>query len=387
MYELRDYQKEAVKAAVDFFRNTKKKTNGLLVLPTGSGKSLVIAAIADSLDAPVLIFQPSKEILEQNYAKMLAYQPYGVGIYSASFNRREVDRITFATIGSVKNHKEDFHAFKYVIVDEAHGVNSLGGMYKDFFEAVQCKILGLTATPYRLASTMNGSILKFLTRTQPRIFQEVLYVCQTGTLAQQGYLAPMNYYRMNIVDTSLLRVNSTGADYTDWSVRRLYKEIKFHDTLENTIVRLLNVGRQSILVFTRFVEEAEYAVGCLNHAGYHAAVVSADTPKRERAAILEDFKEGRINVVANVGILTTGFDFPALNTVVLARPTMSLALYYQMCGRAIRPYPGKTSWVVDMCGNFKRFGRVEGLFLREVKSGLWAVFQGNKQLTNVYLSK
>lgn len=387
MYELRTYQKEAVKAAVDFFRNTKKKTNGLLVLPTGSGKSLVIAAIADALDAPVLIFQPSKEILEQNYAKMLSYQPFGVGIYSASFNRREVDRITFATIGSVKNHKEDFAAFKYVIVDEAHGVNAVEGMYKDFFETIKCKILGLTATPYRLASTMNGSILKFLTRTRPRIFSEVLYVCQTADLAREGYLAPMNYYRMNIVDTSLLQVNTTGADYTDRSVRKLYKEIRFNDTLENTIVRLLNAGRRSILVFTRFVEEADYAVGCLNHAGHKAAVVSADTPKKERAAILEAFKSGEIQVVANVGILTTGFDFPALNTVVLARPTMSLALYYQMCGRAIRPYPGKTSWVVDMCGNFKRFGRVEGLYLHEVKSGLWAVFQGNKQLTNVFLTK
>ena len=197
----------------------------------------------------------------------------------------------------------------------------------------------------------------------------------------------MNYYRMNIVDTSLLQVNTTGADYTDRSVRKLYKEIRFNDTLENTIVRLLNAGRRSILVFTRFVEEADYAVGCLNHAGHKAAVVSADTPKKERAAILEAFKSGEIQVVANVGILTTGFDFPALNTVVLARPTMSLALYYQMCGRAIRPYPGKTSWVVDMCGNFKRFGRVEGLYLHEVKSGLWAVFQGNKQLTNVFLTK
>lgn len=88
--------------------------------------------------------------------------------------------------------------------------------------------------------------------------------------------------------------------------------------------------------------------------------------------------------MANVGVLTTGFDFPELSTVVLARPTMSLALYYQMCGRAIRPYKDKVSWVVDLCGNYKRFGRVDELAMRQTKPGIWAVFSGYKQLTNVY---
>ena len=99
------------------------------------------------------------------------------------------------------------------------------------------------------------------------------------------------------------------------------------------------------------------------------------------------FKQKQIKVVANVGVLTTGFDFPELATVVLARPTMSLALYYQMCGRAIRPFPNKVSWVVDLCGNYKRFGRVDDLELRQTKPGIWAVFSGAKQLTNVYFRK
>ena len=179
-------------------------------------------------------------------------------------------------------------------------------------------------------------------------------------------------------------MNSTGADYTDASVRNHYREIKFNDTLENIVQRLLVAGRTSVLVFTRFIEEAEYVARAL---GERAAVVSSNTPKQQRDAILRAFKAKKINVVANVGVLTTGFDFPELATVVLARPTMSLALYYQMVGRAIRPYEGKTSWIVDLCGNYKRFGRVEDLQVRETRPGIYAVFSGYKQLTNVYFRK
>lgn len=384
MYELRDYQKQAVDVAVNFFQTGNKK-NGIIVLPTGAGKSLVIANIAYRLDAPVLIFQPSKEILEQNYEKLCSYGVMDVGIFSASFGRKEVRKITFATIGSVKSNKDYFRLFRYVIIDECHGVNAEAGMYKDFIETIQCKVLGLTATPYRLySSRFYGSMLRFITRTNPRIFNEMLYAVQVRTLLNRGYLAPMNYYQLNIVDTSRLKVNSTGADFTDASVRRYYREIKFNDSLENIIRRLLVAGRTSILVFTRFIDEANHIARTFSDC---AAVVSSDTSKTDRENILRLFKNKQIKVVANVGVLTTGFDFPELATVVLARPTMSLALYYQMCGRAIRPFPGKVSWVVDLCGNYKRFGRVDDLELRQTKPGIWAVFSGAKQLTNVYFRK
>lgn len=384
MYELRDYQKQAVDVAVNFFQTGNKK-NGIIVLPTGAGKSLVIANIAYRLDAPVLIFQPSKEILEQNYEKLCSYGVMDVGIFSASFGRKEVRKITFATIGSVKSHKDYFRLFRYVIIDECHGVNAEAGMYKDFIETIQCKVLGLTATPYRLySSRFYGSMLRFITRTNPRIFNELLYAVQVRTLLNRGYLAPMNYYQLNVVDTSRLKINSTGADFTDASVRRYYREIKFSDSLENIVRRLLVAGRTSILVFTRFIDEATHLARAFSDC---AAVVSSDTSKSDREAILRAFKQKQIKVVANVGVLTTGFDFPELATVVLARPTMSLALYYQMCGRAIRPFPNKVSWVVDLCGNYKRFGRVDDLELRQTKPGIWAVFSGAKQLTNVYFKK
>ena len=388
MYKLRDYQQKASDAAVSFFNNKAKKTNAIMVLPTGSGKSLIIADIAARLDGHTLVFQPSKEILEQNFKKLCSYGILDCSIYSASFNSKEISRITFATIGSVKNQPELFTHFKNIIVDECHLVNPKEGMYKKFFEVVNCKILGLTATPYRLSSSQEfGAMLKFITRTRPAIFKEVIYHVQVSTLLDMGYLSKLNYYPMNPTGWNELnlKVNTTGADYTDRSVQREYERIDFYSFLVHIVQRLVNnqktgIKRKGILVFTRFLKEAErltYSIpGC--------AIVSGDTPKGERERILEAFKAGDIPVVANVGVLTTGFDYPELDTVVMARPTMSLAMWYQIVGRAIRPHPNKEAgWIVDLCGNINRFGYVENLKLVDGGNGKWAVFSNGRQLTNI----
>lgn len=386
-FRLRDYQQKASDAAVSFFNNKAKKTNAIMVLPTGSGKSLIIADIAARLDGHTLVFQPSKEILEQNFKKLCSYGILDCSIYSASFNSKEISRITFATIGSVKNHPELFTHFKNIIVDECHLVNPKEGMYKDFFDAVKCKVLGLTATPYRLSSSRDfGSMLKFITRTKPHVFSEVIYHVQVSTLLDMGYLAKLDYYSMNPSGWNELnlKVNTTGADYTDRSVQKEYERIDFYGYLVHIVQRLMNPKaggkRKGILVFTRFLKEAERLTmsipGC--------AIVSGDTPKKEREHILEAFKAGEIPVVANVGVLTTGFDYPELDTIVMARPTMSLALWYQIVGRAIRPHPSKEAgWIVDLCGNKKRFGEVKDLRLVDSGNGKWAVYSNNRQLTNV----
>lgn len=383
---LRDYQKAASDKAVAFFKDKNKKSNGVMVLPTGAGKSIVIADIAHRLNDYVLIFCPSREILEQNFKKLCSYGILDCSIYSASFNSKEISRITFATIGSVKSHPELFAHFKNIIVDECHLVNPIEGMYKDFFDAVKCKVLGLTATPYRLSSSRDfGSMLKFITRTKPHVFSEVIYHVQVSTLLDMGYLSKVNYYPMNPTGWNELnlKINTTGADYTDKSVQKEYERIDFYSYIVHIVQRLMNPKaggkRKGILVFTRFLKEAERLTmsipGCV--------IVSGDTPKKERERILEMFKVGEIPVVANVGVLTTGFDYPELDTVVMARPTMSLAMYYQIVGRCIRPYKGKTAWFVDLCGNINRFGEVSDLHLKDTGNGKWAVFSKGRQLTNV----
>lgn len=385
--QLRDYQKAASDKAVAFLLNPRIKHNGLIVIPTGGGKSWIIADIANRVNDNVLIFCPSREILIQNYEKMQKICPFDCSVYSASLGQKQIAKITFATIGSAINHKELFNHFKYVLVDEAHLCNPKEGMYKEFFQSMRCKIIGLSATPYRLSSSRDfGSMLKFITRTRPCIFSEVIYQVQISTLLDMGYLAKLDYYAMNPIGWNELnlKVNTKGADYTDKSVVKEYERIDFYGFLVSIVQRLLNpksgVKRKGILVFTRFLKEAERLTWSIPGT----AIVSGDTPKSTREMILNQFKSGEIQVVANVGVLTTGFDYPELDTIVMARPTMSLALWYQIVGRAIRPHPSKKAgWIVDLCGNIKRFGEVKDLRLVNGGNGKWAVYSGYRQLTNV----
>lgn len=389
MYILRDYQKQASDAAVRALIRQKDK-NGIIVLPTGAGKSLVIADIAARLDSPLLVFQPSKEILEQNYTKLCSYGIIDCGIYSASVGCKDINRITFATIGSVMNHLEDFDCFKNIVVDECHFVNSKAGQYKQFIEAKNRRVIGLTATPYRLDRVGNGSVLKFLTRTRPRIFTSVLYCCQVCDLLARGYLANLSYYDLTTLDLRNVRSNSTGADYDEKSLLAEYERSGFYDKLSNTVIKVMNpksgIPRKGILVFTAFTREARELTDKLQSLGVQAAIVTGETPKKEREDILGRFKSGEIKIVSNVGVLTTGFDYPELDTIILARPTKSLGLYYQMVGRAIRPSKGKEGWVVDLSGTYRRFGRVSDLIISHpVGSTKWAVYSRGHQLTNTML--
>ena len=384
MYQLRDYQQEASNAAVNVFKSKRGK-NGILVCPTGSGKSLIIADIASRLDSALLVLQPSKEILEQNYEKYLSYGMKDAGLYSASVGKKNICRVTFATIGSIMNKLDDFRHFKYVLIDECHNVSPKGGMYKTFIDDSERVVIGLTATPYRLYQDgYGGSQLKFLTRTRPRIFKDVLFYVQINELLAKGFLSKMNYYDLTCLDLSNVKSNSTGSDYDDASLYREYKRSNYMERLVNVVRRLLKPKdgkpRKGVLVFTRRVLEAEMLVEQIENS----VVVSADTPKNEREDILKRFRSGEIKVVVNAQTLTTGFDYPELDTVVMARPTKSLALWYQCVGRAIRPSKNKVAWVIDLCGNIKRFGKVEDLRLCKDDKSQWCVKSNGKQLTNVY---
>lgn len=382
-YQLRDYQSRASAAAVNAFKSKTKK-NSVLVLPTGAGKSLVIADIASKIESPLIVLQPSKEILKQNFAKIQSYGIFDCAVYSASLNRKDINRITFATIGSVIKHMDFFKHFKYVIVDECHLVNSNGGMYKTFFEDVQRKIIGLTATPYRLSTSGGGAILKFITRTRPKIFSDVIYHCQVSELLAKGFLARLNYYDLTRIDLTRVRSNSTGADYDEKSLSAEFARVDIYNYIINTVKRLLRpksgIPRKGILIFTMFTREAQMIASAIPESAF----VSGETPATERDRILGDFKSGKIKVLANVGVLTTGFDYPELDTVVLVRPTKSLSLYYQMVGRVIRPAPGKEGWLIDLCGNYRRFGKVEDLRVEQPEKGKWCVMSRGRQLTNVY---
>lgn len=371
--------------------------NAYEVLPTGSGKSIVIAGVANELDGPVLVFQPSQEILWQNYHKMRSFG-HLPAVFSASAGKKQISHITFGTIGSVVNRKESFEHFKHIIVDECHTFNpEPGGQYNTFLRHIAEKtghrprILGVTATPYRLGSNSFGSQIRMLHRMKPKVWDKMLYHVQISELRKMGFLADMEYYRTKGIDVDQLKFNSNGSEYTDASIKAAWDFSEMTGKVVNMVQRLL-AKRKSVLVFVPSVAEAEAVASFLPGL---AEWVCGETPKEERDRIIGGFRQGQIRCVCNVGVLTTGFDYPELDTVLLARPTRSLSLYCQMVGRAMRPHATKTTaWVIDMVGLVNTFGYMENLEVgKEVKKdtldciyGMIPVVDGTlrrKQLTNV----
>jgi DNA repair protein RadD len=214
------------------------------------------------------------------------------------------------------------------------------------------------------------------------VFSKVVHAVQNGDLFAAGHLAKLEYKQVKTgFRTDRLRLNSTGADYTDQSVREHFAELHFSDQIVRCVHRLGELNRRGALVFTRFVEEAEYVSAKIPGA----QIVTAETSNRDREQILAGFKKGQIPVVTNVGVLTVGFDYPELGNIILARPTMSLALYYQMVGRGMRPHPNKEStFIVDMVGLVEKFGRIEDLKLESGPHDTWYLSSQGRQLTNVY---
>lgn len=378
MYKLRDYQEEASAVGVKNLKSYNKPF--IIQMATGAGKSLVIADICHRIDEPVLILQPSKELLEQNYQKLVSYGIEDIAIYSASKNSKEIGRFTYATIGSIYKKPELFKHFKYVIIDECHQVNpkKLGGMYMTFLKAIDCKnVCGLTATPYRLdqkffkeyGEMCYTATLKMINRIHPFFFKKIAYKIETQELIERGYLSPIRYITEE-VELDHLRVNSTGADYTPESVEGFWNDERIKKLAK--IVKYIDENHTRNLVFCSSIRQATRTYELLQSMGLKSAMVTGDTPKREREQIVADYRAGRIKHMINVGVFTTGFDVPELDSIVLAKPTMSLALYYQMVGRGVRIDPQRKDKILnvyDLAGVVERLGRVESIKVVKEEGG------------------
>ncbi|MES2796693.1 MAG: DEAD/DEAH box helicase [Bacteroidota bacterium] len=380
-FQLRPYQSDSVSAGVEYLQGDANE-NAVIILPTGAGKSIVIANIIAPLHGKTIVFQPSKEILEQNYEK---YTKYGkASIYSASAGEKRIDKVTFCTIGSVINKKHLFVGVENILIDECHLVNSDGGMYQEFIKCFpKAKVLGLTATPYRLSQTSEGPQLTFLTRSTPKIFNKILYYVQNNTLFDAGYLAKLEYYSFDVIDRSKLELNSSGTDYTPASLSRYYKSIDMPSRIVKYAMHVLS-KKPNLLIFCALISEAKDVVKRIPGA----VLLTSETKDRERERILSQFKKGIIKCVINVGVLTTGFDYPQLEAVLMARSTMSLSLYYQIVGRGMRIWPTKeNAWFVDLGGNINLFGKIETMKIQIDSEGRYAIWNNGRQLTNVPFKK
>lgn len=387
-YILRNYQEAAVQTGINSLE--KKKDNDVIVLPTGAGKSIVIGKIADNMAGHTLVLQPSKEILEQNYTKLSSLGRDDIAMYSASIGVKRIDKITLATIGSIYKKPEIFDQFEQILVDECDLVNAKEGMYKSFFEAIQRPVLGFTASPWRMQpgykipnkrGQYTGSVNKIITRTRPKVFNDLAHITQIKELYDQGFLCPLDYVQGHF-DQGALALNTTGNDYTDASFKRIS-----HNVIKDAVAAAMTRKAKSTLIFTKFVEDAVKIVAELENYGLRYTIVTGDTKDEERDRVIRGLKSGQLDGVANVGVLTVGFDHPGLDHIILARATNSTRLYYQMGGRGFRIHPDKEFCTfTDLCGNVDRMGKFEDWQIRDDNGNKkYRLFNKNKPLTGIDL--
>lgn len=346
-----------------------------------SGKSLVIAGIAHQLNEPTLILQPSLELLVQNYEKMQSFGIDDVKIYSASAGVKEIGQYVMATIGSIYKKPELFKQFKHIIMDECHLYDSknVTGMLSSFIKAIGCNsVCGLTATPYRIVQKYTKdehnnlfytAHLKCITRIYPFFFRSIDYKIETQELIDMGYLSPVKYYVDN-PDTSRLKLNSTGRDFTDESMNKFWDDTKLRRIAQ--AVEYADKHHKCSLTFCSSILQANRAVSLVRGLGVACEVIDGKTPKKERERLVGAYKRLEIKHLFNVGVFTTGFDAPMLDCIILARPTMSLALHYQIVGRGVRLDPtnkDKVLSVYDLCGTTRRLGKVESIRVQTEKGG------------------
>lgn len=373
MITLRPYQELCVNRALEFFRSERVQKPKIIVAPTAAGKSIIIAATAAQLPGNVLVLQPSLELLQQNFAKYCIYDT-NAAVYSASAGQKKLGKATFCTIGTIVNVKEFFKQFTALIIDECHSYPSrVESQFGQFLaENPQLKILGLTATPYRLHSSQSGAKLVMLHNSN--IYNGYQHIIQIQDIARQ-FWAPLEYIEEDH-DERVLRVNTTGAEYTEHSLDLFGMSVNAK-VLE--AVRYYGDQNRPTLVFVPSVAQA----ASLSRQLPGCAYVCATTPKKERADLMRDFRLGRINTVFNVNILGIGFDYPELSVIVDACPTLSLARHYQKIGRLTRPHASKSvGTVVDLSGNTARFGKVENIEMRKIGT-TYHIFSGDKQLSGV----
>ena len=379
MAKLRPYQQDCVEAVK---KDLLKSGASLCVLPTASGKSHIIAAVA-ALAQPVLILQPSRELLDQNRAKLALVVPEAkIGVYSASFGKKEIKQFTFATIQSVYTKPELFKHIPLVIIDECHQVQlrSLGSMYGKFLKGMgNPKIIGTTATCFRQeigyfrhpngdleAITMLKMLPRMRHKSQSEMFwKRVIFDVSHGTLLEQGYLCPLEYIYEPLVPYEEIPINTSRSDFNLEAYAK--SVVGMEAQILNTIAEAQKKYK-SVLVFCATTTQATH----LSSVVVGSAVVTANTPPKGRQKIVDDFKNGKIKTVFNMGIFTTGFDKPDLECILLLRPTRSLVLYQQMIGRLVRIAPGKTKGVViDFTGTVKNLGRIETFEMYQNERGLW----------------
>jgi DNA repair protein RadD len=349
-FQDRPYQTEAVNCIWDYFR-THPTGNPLVAMPTGTGKSVVIARFLQSVmmqfgNQRILILTHVKELIQQNYEKlMMLWQFAPAGIYSEGLNQRNMTQpITFAGIASVARKWAAFGHIDLVLIDEAHLMSPNDQtMYRTFLAGLQSinphlRVIGLTATPWRMGhghlidpyEDSKGNLL-------PPLFTDVCFditgLTAFNRLFNEGYLVPLVPKKPKLhLDTEGL--HTRGGEFIE---KEMQEKFDREDITEAALKEAIEYGfdRKHWLVFASGTDHADHVCDMLNLMGIPAGCVHSKREGRDQT--IKDFKSGKIRALVNNNVLTTGFDFPGIDFIIILRATGSAVLWVQMLGRGIRP--------------------------------------------------
>lgn len=390
MLELRYYQRSALDALYEYWRNDGG--NGLIVLPTGAGKALVIAKLIEELladypDMRILNVTHSAPLVGQNYQEFLGLLPFApAGIYSAGLNRRDAKaQVLFCGIQSVWNKVEQIGDIDLVIVDEAHAISrNSNTQYGKFFKEVRernpdSRTCGTTATDYRMDSgrltddlddepvldpetglPIPGQPAKF------KLFDDVVYEIGIGELIEQGYLTRLTSQRTTS-KIDLKGIGSRGGEYIPGQVSEAAELIIEAAVAEDMA---LSEGRRAGLFFSTSKENAKHVAEAIRRHGRTCAVLTSDNSHQTKE-IFEGFKAGKYWAISSVSMITTGTNFPFVDFISLILSTKSPGKLVQILGRGTRNCAGKEDCLIaDHGRNLAYHGPIDQIRPREPGSGL-----------------
>ena len=362
---LRKYQQDSVDSLFQFHNDNPNKST-VIVIPTGGGKTRVMAEIIRksfeaNLNCKGMILSHVKELLEQSentckgYATATGLPVESIGIFSASMKRKEVKPLTIAGIQSVYRKADSFGVLDFVMIDECHLISqNKETMYRKFLSCLKIrnpnlKVIGLTATPYRLQS---GIIFG-----EGKTFDDCCYAIGVKDLITDGYLSPL--ITMGADSPDLKKVRIRGGEFLDSDLNKILETEELVYTGVNDAVKKAK-NRNSVLVFGTSVRHAEMILEELKKQNQSCSLITGETPLEIREFTINSFRENKIKWLVNVAVLTTGFDAPNIDCVVVMKPTMSKGLWYQMVGRGFRLNQGKSNCLVlDYGDNALRHGCID----------------------------
>lgn len=357
MFESRQYQTEAVTAWKD---SIDAGYNSVIAVPTGAGKTVILCSLLqqwmdDNPGKKALVLSHTQEILKQDYEALLEFFPkFGVGIYSAGLQQRDIRLITVAGIHSVYKKPDLFGDTALCVVDEVHSINhESNGMYRSFIKEVGCQVTGMSATVYRMG---HGYIYKGKGAIFDSLAYDLTSVRNFNKLVRDGYLTKL------ISRSTDMEMDSTGISKSigDYNLKELAETHDVYETTNKAVLETIKLGEnyKKWLVFAINTDHASHIAAAFNDEGILAEELHTKM-KGNREEVIDRFKYGKTRALVSVGMVTTGFDAPNVDLIVLLRPTLSTVLHVQMIGRGLRVSPGKDHCLVlDFAGNTMRLGPI-----------------------------